>query len=193
MRGSDVGRSECVCTDAERLALLGVARAAVLAAAHAQPSPPLPDDLPARLYAPAGAFVSLHDARGRLRGCIGDVTPDGPLASIVARVAAAAATRDPRFPRLRAEEIGGLRVEVSVLSPMWRVTIAEIEPAIHGLCLEHGRHRAILLPQVAAGEGWDTETLLAHLCAKADVAPDAWRDPEAMLFAFTVERVEGEV
>ena len=193
MRGSDVRRPERVYTDTERLALLGVARAAVRAVAHASPSPPLPDDLPAHLYEPGGAFVSLHDAQGRLRGCIGDVAPDGPLVSIVARVAAAAATRDPRFPRLRAEELDGLRVEVSILSPMRNVTAAEIEPVIHGICFEYGRHRAILLPQVAAGQGWDTETLLAHLCEKADAAADAWRDPAATLLAFTVESVEGEV
>src|SRR5439155_21508968 len=193
MRGSDAGWSERSCTDAERRVLLGVARAAVLAAARAIPSPPLPDDLPARLAEPAGAFVSLRDARGRLRGCIGGVAPDGPLAAVVARVATAAATRDPRFPRLHPEELAGLRVEVSVLSPIRRVTPAEIEPTIHGLCLEHGRRRAILLPQVAAGEGWDTETLLGHLCEKAEVAPDAWRDPAARLFAFTVEIVEGAV
>jgi len=52
---------------------------------------------------------------------------------------------------------------------------------------------ADLLPQVAAGQGWDTETLLAHLCEKADVAANAWRDPAVTLFAFTVESVEGEV
>src|SRR5438128_6588529 len=192
MPESDVSWSEGDCTDAERLALLGVARAAVLAAAHATPAPPLPGDLPARLHRPRGAFVSLHDGGGRLRGCIGSVAPDGPLAALVARLAAAAATRDPRFPRLRADELGGLRVEVSVLSPMRSVTAAEIDPAVHGLCLEHGRHRAVLLPQVAAGRGWNTETLLVHLCEKADVPPGAWRDRAATLLAFTVESVEGE-
>src|SRR5205814_936611 len=116
---SDVRCSERAYTDAERLGLLGVARAAVLAAAHAALPPALPDDLPARLYEPGGAFVSLHDARGRLRGCIGHVARDGPLAAVVARMAGAAATRDPRFPRLGADEIEGLRVEISVLSPMW--------------------------------------------------------------------------
>jgi uncharacterized protein (TIGR00296 family) len=111
----------------------------------------------------------------------------------VARVAAAAATRDPRFPRLRPDELVGLRVEVSVLSPMWTVTAAEIDPAIHGICLEHGRHRAVLMPRVAADRGWDRETLLVHLCEKAAVAPDAWRDPAATLLAFTVETIEGEI
>ena len=193
MRGPGAGSSEGGCTDAERLALLGVARAAVVAAARVEPAPPLPADLPARLQRPAGAFVTLDDARGRLRGCVGNVTPEGSLASLVARVAIAAATRDPRFPPLRDDELAGLRIEISILSPVRRVTAAEIDPAIHGVCLEHGRRRAVLLPQVAVEHGWDRETLLLHLCEKADLAPDAWRDPAATLFSFTVETIADDV
>ena len=38
--------------------------------------------------------------------------------------------------------------------------------------------------------GWDRETLFRHLCEKAGLAPNAWRDPGATLEAFTVETVE---
>jgi len=190
MRGRGGGSSEGGCTDAERLTLLGIARAAVVSAARAEPTPPLPANLPARLQRPAGAFVTLHDARGRLRGCVGNVTPEGALASQVARVAIAAATRDPRFQPLGDDELAGLRIEISILSPLRTVTAAEIDPAIHGVCLERGRRRAVLLPQVAIEHGWDRETLLRHLCEKADLAPDAWHDPAAALFTFTVETIE---
>jgi AmmeMemoRadiSam system protein A len=180
-------------TVAERRTLLEVARAAVRAAAANRPPPALPDDVPAHLREPAGVFVSLHDARRALRGCVGTVLPDGPLGESVARMAVAAATRDPRFSPLTVEELPGLRVEVSVLSPMWRAAAEEIDPAVHGVCVRLGRRHGVLLPQVAADRGWDRETLLAHVCEKAGLASSAWRDSAAMLFAFTVESVEGEV
>jgi AMMECR1 domain-containing protein len=71
------------------------------------------------------------------------------------------------------------------------VTVDEIDPAAHGLCLRLGRHGAVLLPQVAARYRWDRMTLLVQLCEKGGLPPTAWQDPEATLLAFTVETVEG--
>src|SRR5689334_6469373 len=82
--------------DAALARLVVVARAAVIAAAHGAPSPDASSDLPPRLREPGGAFVTLHDAVGELRGCVGTVFPDAPLVEIVRRMGAAAATRDPR-------------------------------------------------------------------------------------------------
>jgi AmmeMemoRadiSam system protein A len=185
-------RPEGGCTAAERALVLSVARAAVRAAARHEPPPALPVDLPARLCEPAGAFVGLHDATG-LRGCVGSVRPEGPLAALVARMAAAAAMRDPRFAPLGPEELAGLRVEVSILSVARPIAPEAIDPAVHGLCLRHGARRAVLLPQVAVHHAWDRATLLAQLCEKAELPRDAWQDHAAELLAFTVEVVEGEV
>jgi AmmeMemoRadiSam system protein A len=168
-----------------------VARAAVRAAAHGVPPPPLPADLPSRLLAPGGAFVSLHDRDG-LRGCVGSVVPQDSLAGLVVRMAVAAATTDPRFSPVRPEELSGLRIEISVLSATRRVSALEVEPGVHGLCLRLGDVGAVLLPQVAARYGWDRAMLLRELCVKAELAPEAWDDPAAVLLAFTVEVMEGE-
>jgi AmmeMemoRadiSam system protein A len=179
-------------TAAERIAILDVARLAVRAAAHSTPSPPLAADLPPRLYEPIAAFVSLHrDAE--LRGCIGSTSPEGPLAALVTRMARAAATRDPRFPPLAPDELPGLHVEISLLSPLRPATVDDLEPATHGVSLRLGDRRAVLLPQVAAREGWNAATLLAHLCEKAGLPAHAWRDRSAVLLAFTVETVEDEI
>jgi AmmeMemoRadiSam system protein A len=186
-RGSDPVRLE----GADRDRLVAVARAAVRAAAHGVLPPPLPADLPSHLLSPAGAFVSLHDRDG-LRGCVGSVAPHDSLAALVARMAAAAATTDPRFPPVRPEELPGMRVEVSILSPARPVTVTEIDPTLHGVCLRLGSRGAVLLPQVAVRHGWDRGTLLAELCAKAELPAAAWEDPEAVLLAFTVELVEGD-
>jgi AmmeMemoRadiSam system protein A len=165
----------------------------VRAAAHGAPPPPLAPDLPPRLQAPGGAFVSLHGRDG-LRGCIGSLSRQDGLAALVVRMAVASATADPRFPPLRPEELRGLRIEVSVLSVARPVAVVEeIDPAVHGVCLRLGARGAVLLPQVAARYGWTRETLLAELCAKAGLPRQAWQDPTAVLLAFTVESVEAEI
>src|SRR5690242_13581522 len=74
------------CSPGERVALLDVARAAIRAAIAGR-SPPA-HDLPGRLAVEAGVFVSLHDARGELRGCVGTVVPNAPLGVLVGRMAA---------------------------------------------------------------------------------------------------------
>ena len=56
----------------------------------------------------------------------------------------------------------------------------------HGLVVEDGRQRGLLLPQVATEWKWDTETFLAQTCHKAGVARDAWRHG-ARVFRFEAE------
>ena len=171
--------------------LLAVAHAAITAAACGTALAPH-TDVPPRLTVPAGAFVTLY--RGsELRGCIGSVEPQGSLAALVERMATAAATRDPRFAPLAPEELHGLHVEISVLSAAHAVAPDEVDPATHGVCLSHAGRRAVFLPQVAARHGWDRETLLGELCAKADLPADAWRDASVVLRAFTVVTVEGRL
>jgi hypothetical protein len=174
---------------AERRALLAIVRAAVRAAVLGSP-PTCPIDVPSPLREPAGAFVSLH-AAGALRGCIGSVLPDGPLAELVARLAWDAATRDPRFAPVRASELSELRLDVSVLSPAVPVTVDAIDPQRHGVCIRLGAASAALLPQVAIREGWDRRRLLGALCEKAGLPAGAERDPATLLLAFTVTVVEG--
>jgi AmmeMemoRadiSam system protein A len=174
------------------MALLEVARAALRAAVQGDAPPHLPEDLPARLRVPGGVFVSLH-AGEALRGCIGSCVPHDSLAELVADMAAAAATRDPRFSPVRADELRGLSIEISVLSATRDVPVEGLEPRRHGVSLRLGRRHAVLLPQVAARHGWDRLTLLAQLCDKADLPTDAWRDPAAILSIFTVESVAGDV
>lgn len=129
----------------------------------------------------AGAFVTLHHkglkagAPGRLRACMGVVEAEQPLEQAVVQAAVWAA-RDPRFPRLSADELDGLDLEVSVLSPSQPVEgPADIRLGVHGVILEKGGHRALFLPQVAIEQGWDKDTMLAQLARKAGLAADGWR------------------
>ena len=133
-----------------------------------------------------GVFVSLHTGK-RLRGCIGAVDPQETLGNCIVRCAAGAALHDPRFPALRREELPRLHVEISLLSPLFAIRPEEIEIGRHGLLISRGSQRGVLLPQVAVRHRLNAEQFLAETCKKAQIAPDAWRDPDANLFGFTCE------
>jgi hypothetical protein len=138
------------------------------------------------LLAPRGAFVTIHTG-GELRGCIGRVDADTPLYLAVEQLAVAAATRDPRFEPLRAEELPETRVEVSVLSGLKEARPEEIEIGKHGLVITKGVRRGLLLPQVAVEHGLDREKFLDETCGKAGLPPGAWKEPGTVLQVFTAE------
>jgi AmmeMemoRadiSam system protein A len=159
--------------DADRRTLLRIAREAVAAHLTGAPAPTCPTGgAGARL---GGAFVTLHN-NGELRGCIGHIEADEPLGVIISRCAVAACSADPRFPAITAQELPELDLELSLLGELEPVSSAdEIEVGRHGLFIEMGRCRGLLLPQVATEWGWDRETFLAHTCQKAGLPREAWK------------------
>lgn len=171
---------------AERAALLGVARGAVLAHLGLCPAPALPEA--GALAEARGAFVSLY-VGGELRGCIGTFRPLGSLAATVARMAVAAASEDPRFPALRAGEVKDLQLSVSALALPRRLADPgrEVEVGRHGLLVKKGWNRGALLPRVATENGWDAETFLKQTCLKAGLPPSAWKDADCEVEGFEAE------
>ncbi len=136
---------------------------------------------------PGGAFVTLHKG-GALRGCIGHIEPTEPLGDVVPRCAVAACSSDPRFPPVTASELDAVDIEISLLGALEPIAGPEdISVGRHGLVVERGWQRGLLLPQVATEWGWDAETFLAHTCQKAGLPRDAWRK------GATVWRFEAEV
>jgi len=171
---------------ADKEQLLQLARAAIRAhfkgEAVAPPANPSPVLCQAR-----GVFVSLH-RRGALRGCIGYLAAVKPLMAAVEEMAAAAAFHDPRFNPLREEELADLEVEISVLTPMEPIKkIEDIQVGKHGLYIEQGLNRGLLLPQVATEWKWDRKTFLEQTCCKAGLPPDAWKDQATRISTFTAE------
>ena len=175
-------------TDEQKRALVEIARAAVTDVAtgsSGRAAAPQAGDFPDA----SGAFVTLK-RNGRLRGCIGTLECRRSLADEIARVATSAAREDPRFEPLRASELQGLDVEVSVLGPLEAIDPFDpraFEIGRHGLVVEQGPRRGLLLPQVATEWGWDRDEFLTNTCVKAGLPPDAWRH------GATVFRFEGEV
>jgi AmmeMemoRadiSam system protein A len=147
-------------------------------------------DLPtghAIFEAPRAVFVTLHK-HGQLRGCIGCLEAQEPLAAAVRSSAISAATQDPRFPPVTAAELPEIEIEISVLSPLRQVASAEeITVGEHGVMVADGYRRGVFLPQVAPEQGWDRDTMLDCLCThKAGLPRDAWRRG-AELHVFTTQ------
>jgi AmmeMemoRadiSam system protein A len=134
-----------------------------------------------------GAFVTLT-ADGVLRGCIGHVVGAEPLWLSVRSNAVNAAFHDPRFSPVTADEISGLMVEISALTPLRPIdSPTEIEVGRHGLLIERGPARGLLLPQVAERYAWSPEEFLDQTCRKAGMGPGCWRSPEARISVFSAE------
>ncbi|MCX6910805.1 MAG: AmmeMemoRadiSam system protein B [Verrucomicrobia bacterium] len=161
----------------EKRALLEIARCAIEQAVVERARKPDVDTrrVAPRLMQPGAAFVTLT-VDGELRGCIGTIEPDEPLALCVANNAVSAATGDPRFFPVGAEELPNIHIEVNVLSPPYRVRgIEEFVLGKHGIILEKNGRRALFLPEVMVEQRWMPEDTLVHLCLKAGLPRDAWR------------------
>ena len=173
--------------DADRRLFLQIARDAI--AAHVGATPAHAREAPGAtgvLERPGGAFVTLHN-RGDLRGCIGHIEPTEPLGVVVPRCAVAACSSDPRFPHVAARELDEIDIEISLLGPLEPIAgPQDIEVGRHGLVVELGSRRGLLLPQVATEWRWNADTFLAQTCHKAGLAPDAWKQG-AKLWRFEAE------
>lgn len=134
-----------------------------------------------------GVFVTLHK-HGQLRGCIGYVEGISPLYQAVMEMAKSAAFSDPRFPPVQKNEVPELAIEISVLSPLKKIKdVQEIQVGKHGIIIQQGFHRGLLLPQVATEWGWNREEFLQQTCHKAGLPPEAWKDPSSDIYIFSAE------
>lgn len=167
-----------------RVVLLRLARQAIESAVKSSPFDSLPN-LP-DLSEPRGAFVTLT-RHGHLRGCIGQVKPVDPLVRVVVQCAVSAATEDPRFAPVAAEEVAQLEIELSLLSRPAPVRFEEIEIGRHGLIATNQNKSGLLLPQVADEHNWPVERFLEETCLKAGLDAYAWKQSETRIEAFTAE------
>jgi uncharacterized protein len=132
----------------------------------------------------SGAFVTLTIG-GELRGCMGRLDFERSLTENVV-AAAYSVVRDPRFEPLSPIELGRVRVEVSAITePAPIADAAAFDVARHGIVVERGWRRALLLPQVARERGWDARRTLRAVCEKAGLDADDWRRPDVRLLVFT--------
>ena len=143
-----------------------------------------PADLPVQLTARAGCFVSIKTRDGDLRGCIGTIDPvSDSLAEEIIANAISAATRDPRFPPVRADELANLKYSVDVLSAPEFCGVGDLDPKTYGVIVEdESGRRGLLLPNL---EGIKTAAEQVEIASrKAGIAPRSL----VKLFRFRADR-----
>ncbi len=142
-----------------------------------------------------GTFVTLTE-NGQLRGCIGHIIPQETLIEGVQENAINAAFRDPRFHPLRPDEWKNVKIEVSILTDPKPLSytdgkdlLAKLRPGIDGVIIKKGYHQATFLPQV-----WDQlpdkKEFLTHLCYKAGLDGDAWKNGDLEVSTYQVQAFE---
>jgi AmmeMemoRadiSam system protein A len=165
--------------------LLKIARDAIVSSIN-NDSFPLTEPTSPQLHEKRGCFACIK-IDGKLRGCIGNFISDKPLYRLVREMAVSAATQDPRFYPMKKEDIAHFNLEISVLTPLRKITsIEEIEVGVHGLYIEKNYSRGVLLPQVAIEYGWDRDTFLSQTSMKAGMKADDWKEG-ADIYVFSAD------
>ncbi len=177
--------------------LIGYARKAIKAKFSGRSYKP--KSMPESLKVKRGVFVTLEKHPSKmLRGCIGYVEPVKPLYKAVIDAALNAAFKDLRFKELRKDELDRLTIELSVLtipeelkgSP--RDYPLKIKIGVHGLIIEYGLIKGLLLPQVAVEWGVNPVQFLKMTCEKAGLPSGSWIDPRVKVFTFKAELFKEE-
>ena len=154
-----------------------------------------PENTPKKLFEPCGVFVTINkiskNGEKQLRGCIGYPYPTHPLVEAVIDSAINAATQDPRFYPLSKKELDEVVFEVSVLTPPELIAtdkpqeyLANFKVGEHGLIVEKGAFKGLLLPQVPVEWGWCEEEFLCQCCMKAGLPPDTWLTKGTRIYRF---------
>lgn len=179
--GVDLGFS-----DEEKKQLKDLALQVIRSRCMGEKMPDLP--IPAEHFAePRAAFVCIHKGAD-LRGCIGMIEARAPLWETIKKMAVEAAFGDPRFCALAPEELKEIDIEISVLTPMQRISEpSEIEIGKHGLFIRKGFQSGLLLPQVAVEHGWDRKEFLQWTCRKAGLSKNAWQGRDIQIFVFSAD------
>ena len=176
---------------ADRSELLRLARESIEAGLQRGRLAPLPATFPPTLSAERATFVTLR-VESTLRGCCGSIEPRFALAEDVWRNAWASAFADPRFPALTPHEYCGVRLHISVLTPLVRLPvtreeelIASLRAGIDGIVLQLGASRATFLPAV-----WETipdpRDFVSHLKVKAGWPRTFW-SPQIRIWRYETE------
>lgn len=137
-------------------------------------------------------FVTLT-LEGTLRGCIGNLIPVGALWEGVRDNAVNAALHDQRFLALTAEDLDGVSIEISVLTPPEKLMyegsddlVGKLRVGVDGVILKKDGRSATFLPQV-----WEQlathELFLDHLCSKAGLSKESWRGADVSIETYQVE------
>lgn len=174
VRGPAAADASAPLTPDDKAALVRYARDTVTRIVNTDTAP-LSRGSESRLQREQGVFVTLRK-HGELRGCIGRIIPDGPLHWLVGAMALQAATNDPRFQPVRANELAEIQLEVSILTaPREIAEPTDIVVGRDGVILIKDGRSAVFLPEIAVEQGWPRDEMLNNLCLKAGLPAGCWR------------------
>ncbi|MDA4135855.1 MAG: TIGR00296 family protein [Thaumarchaeota archaeon] len=141
-----------------------------------------------------GAFVTLKNRDGSLRGCIGFPYPIKELGEAVVEASISAAAYDPRFPKVEPTELDGLLVEVSALTKPEKLEWSSpkelpkrVRIGVDGLIVSNALTSGLLLPQVATEYKLSPEDFLSDTCLKAGLRADSWLTDKIVVQRFQAE------
>ena len=168
----------------DKRSLLQIARTTLQRYVREKEVPPVDkDQITEQVKVHTGAFVTLYKD-GELRGCVGRFNPNMPLYQVVRDMAVAACSEDMRFSPVEPAELDDISIEISVLTPMQKVSSPEeIEMGQDGIYIKKGPFAGTLLPQVAEKTGWTREEFLGH-CArdKAGIGWEGWKNADIFTY-----------
>jgi len=177
-------------SDSDGVVLVKTARKAVTEFLSNGDRMKLESDIGEKLSFNSGVFDHLNTPEG-LRGCIGFPMPEKKLSHAIVEGAIAAATEDPRFPSVKTNELNDIVFEVTVLTPPVEIDVSDpmeylekIKVGRDGLLIRHSFSSGLLLPQVTVEYGWNVEEFLQHICEKAGLARDTWKNESVKIEKF---------
>ena len=140
-----------------------------------------------------GVFVTLT-IKDELRGCIGFPYPVYPLYKAVIKAAISAAFDDSRFLQLTKEELEQINIEISVLTEPELIGVDNPEEYLKritigkdGLIIKSKTTSGLLLPQVPIEWNWEEKEFLEHLCLKASLYKDSWKEQDVEIYKFQAQ------
>jgi AmmeMemoRadiSam system protein A len=153
----------------------------------------IPDDHTKSIYNEKQACFVTLTLNGKLRGCIGSLSPRQELWKDVMENVINAAIHDFRFSKLNEGEVGKIKIEVSVLSLPKKINYVNEKDLLirissdKGFIIRKGNNSATFLPQV-----WeqipDKIEFLEQLSIKAGLNRNAWKSAEIWSYTVNAEK-----
>ena len=148
-------------------------------------------DIPFEICEKRGVFITLYQNK-QLRGCIGYIEPIKDIWKAVIENAVNAAFFDTRFKPIKREDLDNITIEISILSPLKKITYDKPEELLDkikrntGIVIKKGMHSATYLPDV--WQFFQTKAeFLDNLCLKAGLKADSWETTQLEVFYYDAE------
>lgn len=152
--------------------------------------PQINSDFESKFSFASGVFVTLNK-NNNLRGCIGYPLPSQKLSQALFDASLSAALDDPRFEPVKFDELNGITLEVTVLTPPQEIIVndpieypSKIKVGRDGLIVKYSFYSGLLLPQVPIEYGWNEIEFLEHTCEKAGLEKNFWKNKDVVISKF---------